>query len=79
MSLLKMKSDTEWDLASLGEVMLRFDPGAKNAFTMRRNFRVWEGGGEYNVARGLSKVFQERKRRSFHLWSKIRSAIWLKI
>jgi 2-dehydro-3-deoxygluconokinase len=45
-----------YDLISLGEVMLRFDPGEgriKNA----RNFTVWEGGGEYNVARGLRRCF----------------------
>jgi len=46
-----------WDEVSLGEVMLRFDPGfsrIKNA----RHFDVWEGGGEYNVARGLRKCFR---------------------
>ena len=58
MSLLQIKSETEWDLASLGEVMLRFDPGEERIHNTR-NFRVWEGGGEYNVARGLSKVFQK--------------------
>lgn len=46
----------KFDLISLGEVMLRFDPGEgriKNA----RTFEVWEGGGEYNVARGLTRCF----------------------
>lgn len=59
MSLLQIKkTETDWDLASLGEVMLRFDPGAERLHNTR-NFRVWEGGGEYNVARGLSKVFRK--------------------
>ncbi|WP_371417411.1 PfkB family carbohydrate kinase [Granulicella sp. S190] len=44
---------------SLGEVMLRFDPGEER-ITGARNFRVWEGGGEYNVARGLRRCFQKR-------------------
>lgn len=45
-----------YDMISLGEIMLRLDPGdgrIKNA----RSFRVWEGGGEYNVARGLRRCF----------------------
>lgn len=41
---------------SLGEVMLRFDPGEGRIATTRQ-FRVWEGGGEYNVARGLRRCF----------------------
>ncbi|MCW3008233.1 MAG: kinase, pfkB family protein [Solirubrobacterales bacterium] len=48
-----------WDIVSLGEVMLRFDPGEGRVATAR-TFRVWEGGGEYNVARGLRKVFGQR-------------------
>ena len=40
----------EFDLVSLGEVMLRFDPG-DGRIVGARNFQVWEGGGEYNVAR----------------------------
>ena len=59
MSLLHIRNTkTAWDLASLGEVMLRFDPGEERLHNAR-NFRVWEGGGEYNVARGLSKVFKK--------------------
>ena len=46
----------KWDLVSLGEVMLRLDPGNDRIWTTR-NFRVWEGGGEYNVARGLKRCF----------------------
>lgn len=53
---LKPKNDCKYDAISLGEVMLRFDPGEGRIRTAR-NFRVWEGGGEYNVARGLSKCF----------------------
>ncbi len=45
-----------WDLVALGEVMLRFDPGESRISTARA-FRVWEGGGEYNVARGLRRAF----------------------
>jgi 2-dehydro-3-deoxygluconokinase len=48
--------ECRWDLVSLGEVMLRFDPGEER-ISVTRNFRVWEGGGEYNVARGLRRCF----------------------
>src|SRR5947207_3788924 len=50
------KSDCRWDLVSLGEVMLRLDPGDGRVATTR-NVQVWEGGGEYNVARGLKRCF----------------------
>ena len=43
----------------MGEVMLRFDPGEQR-IAHTRNFRVWEGGGEYNVARGLRRCFGKR-------------------
>ena len=45
-----------YDLLSLGEVMLRLDPG-ESRISGARSFDVWEGGGEYNVARGLKRVF----------------------
>ena len=45
-----------WDHVSLGEVMLRLDPGEERIHTTR-TFRAWEGGGEYNVARGLRRCF----------------------
>ncbi|HUB50863.1 MAG TPA: sugar kinase [Terracidiphilus sp.] len=45
-----------WDCLSLGEVMLRLDPGEARIHTAR-HFEVWEGGGEYNVARGLRRCF----------------------
>jgi 2-dehydro-3-deoxygluconokinase len=45
-----------WDCLSLGEVMLRLDPGEGRTHTTR-HFQVWEGGGEYNVARGLRRCF----------------------
>ncbi len=45
-----------WDCLSLGEVMLRLDPGEGRVHTTRQ-FSVWEGGGEYNVARGLRRCF----------------------
>ena len=50
------KADCRWDLVSLGEVMLRFDPGDRRIWTTR-TFEVSEGGGEYNVARGLKRCF----------------------
>jgi len=58
MSTLSIKTagSCRFDEVSLGEIMLRLDPGdmrIKNA----RSFTVWEGGGEYNVARGLRKCF----------------------
>lgn len=46
-----------WDCVALGEVMLRLDPGEERVRSAR-NFRVWEGGGEYNVARALSRTFR---------------------
>jgi 2-dehydro-3-deoxygluconokinase len=56
---LKPESECTWDIVSLGEVMLRFDPGDDRIHTAR-NFRVWEGGGEYNVARNIAKCFRHR-------------------
>src|SRR5512146_3500373 len=53
---IKPKSECRWDLVSLGEVMLRLDPGDRRISTTR-HFQVWEGGGEYNVARGLKRCF----------------------
>jgi hypothetical protein len=53
---LKAKDSCRWDLVSLGEVMLRFDPGDRRIWTTRA-FEVSEGGGEYNVARGLKRCF----------------------
>ena len=45
-----------FDILSLGEVMLRLDP-ADGRVRTARSFDVWEGGGEYNVARGLRRCF----------------------
>ena len=53
---IKSKDSCKWDIVSLGEVMLRLDPGDKRIHTTR-TFNVWEGGGEYNVARGLKRCF----------------------
>jgi 2-dehydro-3-deoxygluconokinase len=53
---IKAKDNCRWDLVSLGEVMLRLDPGDGRVHTAR-SFQVWEGGGEYNVARGLRRCF----------------------
>lgn len=53
---IRPAGDCELDVVALGEVMLRLDPGEHRIRTARR-FDVWEGGGEYNVARALSSVF----------------------
>jgi 2-dehydro-3-deoxygluconokinase len=53
---LRDQDECRYDLVSLGEVMLRLDPGEGRIRTAR-SFRVWEGGGEYNVARGLRRCF----------------------
>ena len=52
----KSKNGCMWDAVSLGEVMLRLDPEDERISTTR-HFRAWEGGGEYNVARGLRRCF----------------------
>ena len=54
MSVLDIRTadSCRYDLVALGEVMLRLDPGEGRIRTARE-FKVWEGGGEYNVARGL--------------------------
>src|ERR1700709_93707 len=54
--VIRAKEECKWDLVSLGEVMLRLDPGDVRVATARQ-FNVWEGGGEYNVARGLRRCF----------------------
>ncbi|MCS5623364.1 MAG: sugar kinase [Candidatus Marinimicrobia bacterium] len=56
---IKEKSNCKYDLISLGEVMLRMDPGEGRIRTAR-SFKVWEGGGEYNVARAIKKCFNKR-------------------
>ena len=58
---LKIKSIVKcrWDLVSLGEVLLRFDPENERIHTARA-FQVFDGGAEYNVARNLARVFQRR-------------------
>ena len=53
---IKPKDRCRWDLVALGEVMLRLDPGDGRIHTTR-TFQAWEGGGEYNVARGLKRCF----------------------
>ena len=55
-NLLVPDSSRRWDSLSLGEVMLRLDPGESRIHTARQ-FQLWEGGGEYNVARGLRRCF----------------------
>jgi len=53
---IRPAEECRFDSVALGEVMLRLDPGEGRIRTAR-SFTVWEGGGEYNVARGLSRVF----------------------
>ena len=53
---LKPAASCAFDQLSLGEVMLRLDPGEGRILTARE-FKVWEGGGEYNTSRGLRKCF----------------------
>jgi 2-dehydro-3-deoxygluconokinase len=56
---VKSAEEVRFDEVSLGEVMLRLDPGEGRVRTAR-DFHVWEGGGEYNVARGLRRAFGYR-------------------
>ena len=56
---IRPAAECRYDLVALGEIMLRFDPGEHRIRTAR-SFRVWEGGGEYNVARGLRRCFGMR-------------------
>ena len=51
--------DVKWDCVSFGEIMLRFDPGFGRV-RIARQFQVWEGGGEYNVARAMRKCWGKR-------------------
>jgi 2-dehydro-3-deoxygluconokinase len=57
--MITLKSEFEFDAVSFGEVMLRLDPG-EGRIKNTRTFQVWEGGGEYNVVRGLRKVFGQK-------------------
>ncbi|MCL1906955.1 MAG: sugar kinase [Propionibacteriaceae bacterium] len=59
MMKIKAPDQCEFDVVSLGEVMLRLDPG-ESRIRAARQFNIWEGGGEYNVARSLSAVFAQR-------------------
>ena len=54
--VIRAPESCRWDCVSLGEVMLRLDPGDGRVHTTR-TFHAWEGGGEYNVARGLKRCF----------------------
>ena len=53
---IRPASECRYDAVSLGEVMLRLDPGEGRIRTAR-SFKAWEGGGEYNVSRGLRRAF----------------------
>ncbi|TVR32408.1 MAG: sugar kinase [Spirochaetaceae bacterium] len=53
---MRPEKECRWDAVSLGEIMLRLDPG-EGRVRNTRSFRVWEGGGEYNVTRGLKRCF----------------------
>ncbi len=56
---IRPSDQCDYDLVSLGEIMLRLDPGEGRIRTAR-SFQAWEGGGEYNVARGLRRCFGMR-------------------
>ena len=56
---IKAAETCKFDILALGEVMLRLDPGNERIWSTR-SFKVWEGGGEYNVARGLRRCFGMR-------------------
>jgi len=56
---IRPASQCRYDAVSLGEVMLRLDPGEGRIRTAR-TFKAWEGGGEYNVTRGLRRAFGQR-------------------
>ncbi|WP_193210499.1 sugar kinase [Luteolibacter marinus] len=56
---LRAPASCQFDIVSLGEIMLRLDPGDGRVRTTRQ-FQAWEGGGEYNVARGLRRCFGKR-------------------
>jgi len=53
---IRSPEECKYACVSLGEIMLRLDPGEGRVRTARQ-FNAWEGGGEYNVARGLRKCF----------------------
>ena len=53
---IKPANEVAYDCLSMGEVMLRLDPGEGRIHTSRQ-FTAWEGGGEYNVTRGLRRCF----------------------
>jgi len=53
---IRSAPDCQYACVSLGEIMLRLDPGEGRVRTAR-SFQAWEGGGEYNVTRGLRKCF----------------------
>ncbi len=56
---IKSADSCAYDIISMGEIMLRLDPGDSRVRTTRQ-FQAWEGGGEYNVARGLRRCFGKR-------------------
>ncbi len=56
---IRPAGECKWDCVSFGEVMLRFDPGFGRVRNSRQ-FQVWEGGGEYNVARAMRKCWGKR-------------------
>ena len=74
---LRPREECAFDHVSLGEVMLRLDPGDMRVKTARE-FRAWEGGGEYNVARGLRRCFGLAPPSS-PPWPTTRSAAWSRI
>ncbi len=45
-----------YDIAAMGEVMLRLDPGERR-IRSTRSFDAWDSGAEYNVARAFRRCF----------------------
>jgi 2-dehydro-3-deoxygluconokinase len=74
---IKPANECRFDAVSLGEVMLRLDPGEGRIHTTR-SFQAWEGGGEYNVARGLRRCFGLRTAVVTAL-AETPSAVWWRI
>lgn len=52
---LKSKAESEFDLLSLGECMIRLSPPGHQRIELTPVFEAYAGGGEYNVAYALAR------------------------
>jgi 2-dehydro-3-deoxygluconokinase len=59
MMKLRPENECQYDVVSLGEVMLRLDP-VDVTFEKARTAKIWHGGGETNVSEGLSYCFGKK-------------------